>query len=286
MKISDSRRRSNYPTVGLALGGGAARGIAHIGVLQAFVENDIPIDCIAGTSAGAIVAASFAFGATPAEIKKGAKRLSWYALSSFPDSKLGLASNRSLEKMMEGFVGKQDLAEARIPLAVVATDIENGAEVVFRKGRAAQAVRASCCIPGLFAPVEIGGRKLFDGGFSENVPLSPLKDMGADILIGVNLIHWHSDRAVSNALDVVSNAMDIMTARQEEDHERHGAIMISPDLAGFSSSDFKKVDALVEAGYRATMKKMPEIKKRLGKRRRSKPMKKGFWVRLKDWLES
>jgi len=183
-------------------------------------------------------------------------------------------------------VGSKDIGEAKIPLAVVATDIENGAEVIFRKGRTAQAVRASCCIPGLFAPVDINGRKLVDGGLSENVPLSPLKEMGADILIGVNLIHWHSDRAVSNALDVVSNAMDIMAAPQEADYERHGAIMISPDLAGFSPSNFKKVDAFVEAGYRATMKKIPEIKEQLGKRRRKKVVEKGFWERLKEWLKS
>jgi NTE family protein len=284
MNTPDPRRRKNDPLVGLALGGGAARGIAHIGVLQALVDNDIPIDFISGTSAGAIVAASFAFGRTPPEIKVSAKRLSWYALSSFPDSKLGLASNRALEKMMEDIMGKKDITEAKIPLAVMTTDIENGARVVFREGKAALAVRASCCIPGLFAPVDIDGRKLLDGGLSENVPLSPLKEMGADILIGVNLIHWHSERKVQNALDVVANAMDIMTARQEEDHERHGAIMISPDLGNFSSSDFKKIDALVEAGYRATMKKMPEIKERVGKRRREKQVKKGFWAKLRKWL--
>ena len=287
IQVNRGQARLRRPIVGLALGGGAARGIAHIGILQALLENEIPIDCIAGTSAGAIIAAAFAFGMPLRDIKDGAKRLSWYTLSSFPDSKLGLASNRALEGMMEKILGKKDIAEANMPLAVTATDIESGAGVVFRKGKAALAVRASCCIPGLFAPVTVEGRKLVDGQLSENVPLSPLKDMGADIMIGVNLMHWHSERAVDNALDVLSNAMDIMIAHEEKDPLRDAAIIIEPDLAAFSSSDFKKIDAFIEAGYHAAMLKMPEIKQRLGKRRRHrKTEKKGFFAKLKAWFRN
>jgi NTE family protein len=124
-----------------------------------------------------------------------------------------------------------------------------------------------------------------DGGLSENVPLSPLREMNADIMIGVNLMHWHSERSVQNALDVLSNAMDIMTAHEEKDPLRDQAIMIEPDLAGFSSSDFKKIDALVEAGYNAAMKKLPDIKEQLGKRKRKKRTEaKGFFARLKKWF--
>ena len=251
--------------IGLALGGGAARGIAHIGVLQAFADHGIPVDCITGTSAGAIVAASFAFGVPLDRITEKARALTWYSLSNFPISKLGLASNGVIEKMMEEVIGPADITEAKIPLAIVAADIESGEKVVFRRGKVATMVRASSCIPGMFAPVEVGARKLVDGGITENVPLSPLREMGAKILIGVDVTHWHSERKVGNVLDVMANAIDILANHQTNVAHRLADVLIMPDLGAYSPSDFKKADELVHAGYRAAMKKMPEIREAMAK---------------------
>jgi NTE family protein len=272
------------PKLGLALGGGSARGLANIGVLRAFVENDIPIDCIAGTSAGAIVATLFAFGLPLKEIQKNGKGLTWYSLSGFPSSKLGLTSGQPTEKKMEKLIGKVDIKAANIQLAILATDIEKGKSFIFQKGSAPLAVRASSSIPGLFAPTEIGGIKYVDGGLLENVPVSALEAMDAEIKIGVNVVHWHSDRKVNNVLDVILNAMDILAARQEDDAARRMDLLIEPDLAAYSPSDFNKADALVDEGYRAAMAKMPEIKQLLQKKPKRKAKPTGFWDSVKEWL--
>ncbi len=267
------------PRIGLALSGGSARGIAHIGVLQALADHHIPIDCIAGTSSGAIVAAAFAFGYPLKKLQEKAKTLSWYSIANLPTSGLGLISNQSLGKVMEEFVGAADIRDAKIPLAIIATDIETGEKVVFRSGNAALAVRASACIPGVFIPVEIEGRKLVDGGLSESLPLSSLQTLRPDIRIGVNAIHWHSTKSVGNLIDVMSNAVDIAANHQKENPLRFADIMIEPDLSDFGPSDFKKTDAIIAEGYRATMAQLPAIKEIIGQQSPESP-----WGKIIHWF--
>ena len=271
------------PRVGVALGGGSARGIAHVGVLKAFADYGIPVDCIVGTSAGAVAAATYAFGVSPDALIEKAKKLSWYSIFGFSRLKLGLVSNSALEKIMEGLIGSVDITAAHCPLAIVAADIETGEKIVFRKGKAALAVRASTCLPGLFTPVEINGRKLMDGGLAENLPLGPLRDMGADITIGVDVAHWYSRKKVNNILDVMSNAIDIFTSHQKVVSGRLADVLIEPDLGMYSSSDFRKADEMVALGYRAAVRKIPEIRRLLEiKTHRRKP--KNLFVRFADWL--
>lgn len=271
------------PRIGVALGGGFARGIAHIGVLRAFADYDIPVDCISGTSAGAVAAATYAFGVSPDALIEKAKKLSWYSIFGFSRLKLGLVSNSALEKILEGLIGSVDIAAAHCPLAIVAADIETGEKIVFRKGKAALVVRASTCLPGLFTPVEIDGRKLMDGGLVENLPLGPLQDMGADIAIGVDVAHWHSEKKVNNILDVMSNAIDIFASQQKAVPGRLADVFIEPDLGMYSSSDFKKADEMVAIGYRAAVRKIPEIRRLLEKKtQRGKP--KNLFLRLTNWL--
>jgi NTE family protein len=274
--------------IGIALGGGSAAGIAHIGVLRAFADHDIKIDCIAGTSAGAMIGTLAAFGVPLKEIQERAKKLSWRSLLGIPNSMFGIASNQPIEKIMEGVIGKADIADAKIELAINATDIEKGTNVIFKKGSAALAVRASACIPGLFAPVEVGDRKFVDGGIAENVPLSLLEEMHADVLIGVNVIHWHvPERKVSNLFDVMSNAIDILATHQEPAMHRRADIIIEPNLGAYSPSDFGKTDALVEEGYRAAIAKMSEIEKLISKKpkRRHRTRTGGTpWRKFRKWL--
>ena len=283
IKKEELKTNVNRPRVGVALSGGSARGIAHIGVLKALIENEIPIDCISGTSAGAIVAAVYAFDVPLDALIEKAKKLSWYSISGFPNLKLGLVPNNALEKIIEEFVGSADISKARIPLAIVATDIESGEKVVFRKGKVALAARASACLPGLFVPVEVDGRKLVDGGVTENLPLEPLLEMGADISIGVHVTRWHSRKKVNNILDVVSNAIDILADYQKDIPGRFVDVVIEPDLGAYSSSDFKKADEMVDIGYRAAVRKIPEIRRLLeekGTKRKAKGILERFW----DWL--
>jgi len=275
--------KSDRPRIGVALGGGFARGIAHIGVLKAFADHDISVDCISGTSAGALVAATYAFGVPLDMLVEKSKKLSWYSISGFPSLKLGIVPNDALEKIIEEFIGSADIAKARIPLAIIATDIETGEKVVFRKGKAGLAARASACIPGLFIPVEIDGKKLVDGGLMENLPLEPLREMGADIAIGVDVSQWHGEKKVSNILDVMSNAIDILASHQKAVPGRFIDIVIEPDLGAYSSSDFKKADEIVAIGYRAAVRKIPEIRRLLEKRgKQEKP--KNIFIRFWNWL--
>jgi NTE family protein len=173
--------------IGLALGGGAILGAAHIGVLSALEERKIKITSIAGTSIGAFIAALYAFGLTPEKIEAKVTDLNWLDAAGFSISKYGLLSNEKLGDIMKKTVGDAQLEDAEIPLAVVATDIAAGERFVFKEGNVAESVRASSCIPGIFVPVEVGTRLLVDGGLVENVPISPLKEMGAEPIMGVDL---------------------------------------------------------------------------------------------------
>lgn len=280
-----NNNHSERPKIGIALSGGSARGIAHIGVLQALTDHEIPIDCIAGTSAGAIVATGFAFGIPMEKMREKARGLSWYSIPNFPTSTLGLSSNQSIENIVRELIGNADIAESKIPLAIIATNIETGEKVIYYKGSVSLAVRASACIPGLFVPVEINDMKLVDGGLAEAIPLSPLEDMKADIKIGVNVIHWHSIKKVGNIFDVMSNAVDIVAQHQKENPLEYADIMIEPNLSAYGPSDFNKTDALVAEGYRAATLKIPEIKKLIGERKKSaKPQ--NLIERIRRWLKN
>lgn len=270
--------------MGLAFSGGVARGFAHIGVLRALLERNIPIDCVSGTSAGAIVAASFAFRVPLEKLEEEARGLRWYSIIKLSTSKFGLVSNQEIEKRMEKLIGKVNIEDAEIPLAIVATDIETGDEVVMRKGKAALAVRASSCIPGLFIPVEMDGMKLIDGQVSESLPLSPLLGMKADISIGVDVNRWHSRKKIGNMLDVISNSIEILSSYKRE-LASHGAdVLIEPDVSRYNASDFKKVDELIAEGYRAAVLKMPEIEKLLRVKTR-KQKERTFLGRIFGWFK-
>jgi NTE family protein len=280
-QISDGHRR-----IGIALGGGGALGMAHVGVLAALTDNNIPIDCIAGTSAGALVATGYAFGMTTEEMKAVAAKLNWPHMSSFPNSLLGFASNRSIEEDVEKYIGKKGIEKANIPLAIVVTDIEDGERVILRRGRAALAVRASTCIPGMFIPVEIDGRKFVDGGLTENLPLSPLHEMDAEIRIGVNVVRWHARREVKNVVDVMTNTISILASHQRHLVAQNVDILIEPELGAYTPSDFKKNAEIIEEGYRAAMEKIPEIKEMMLKRRSRGRGKKsqGIFHQIWNWF--
>ena len=170
-----SRTKNKYPKVGLALSGGSALGIAHIGVVKCLMENKIPIECVAGTSAGSIVAVCVAFDVPIKKMIEMSKGLNWSNLSQFGYSKMGLTSNKPVSEIMAGMVGNAKIEEAHIPLAIIATNIDTAKEVIFRHGNVAEAVMSSTCLPGFFVPVEVKGKKLVDGGLVENLPLSPFR---------------------------------------------------------------------------------------------------------------
>jgi NTE family protein len=271
--------------IGLALSGGAALGLAEIGVIQWMEENRIPVDRIAGTSMGSIVGAMYATGMSPAEMKKFAQKIDWdqaflreptYSDLSYRrkqdrrefqvNAPLGLKHGLSAPN---GFNAGQGVGllldriafpesnvasfdDLPIPFHCVATDMLSGEAVVLRDGPLAQAVRASMAIPGVFTPVEVNGRVLADGGMVENVPVETVRDMGTDAVIAVQLRTPPGTRAqLESITGVLSRAIDVMITQNENRSLAMAQAVVSVDTAGFSLSDYGRVNDLIKLGYTA-----------------------------------
>ncbi len=244
--------------VGLALGGGGALGAAHIGVIKALEESGIQIACISGTSAGALVASLFAFGKSWEELVKIARQIKWMEISKLSLSRYGLLSNEKLGALLGENIGKKRIEDARIPLAIVATDIATGEEVVLYEGDVAKAVMASSCIPGIYVPVELDGRLLVDGGIVENVPVSPLRRLSADVIIGVNLDAGHRKHKPKNIVEVLLRSFDFMLKAATRLQAQWADFIIAPDLTEYSMYDMNRTEDLLEEGFRAARQTLEE----------------------------
>lgn len=222
------------PELGLALGGGAALGWAHVGVLTALEEAGVRPGAVAGTSSGALVAALYAFDVSPARMEELLGWPRWKDLTDVTLSSLGLFSNRAVVEPLEEELGDARIEEARLPLAVVASDINSGERVVLCEGPLLPALRASACLPGLYTPVEIDGRTLVDGGVVDNVPVGVLDRLGADVRVGVTLGERVEFEKVRTLVGVLVNAflMAVHTGARHE-LERHADVVVKPDLAGY-----------------------------------------------------
>ena len=246
--------------ISLALGGGAVLGAAHIGVLKAFDEYAIKINRISGTSIGAMIAALYAFGKSPDEIEQSVVELEWLDVTSFTLSKYGILSNNDLGRQISNLLGKVDIAKARIPLYLMATDLTRGAKVVLSKGDVSQAVMASSCIPGIFVPVEIDGQLLVDGGLLENVPVSPLREAGAGFIVGVDLSAGRHYQRPQDIIDVFANAIDIAIDNVTRSQTSEANLIIAPELSAYSRRDMSLIPDLIEVGYRNTRQLLDKLK--------------------------
>ena len=182
-------RTINRPRIGLALSGGAARGIAHVGVLRALAENAIPIDAIAGASAGALIGGAYAAGLSIAQLEAMARKFRWRHMGQISFSRLGLQSNKPMEKFLRAHLPVTRFEDLKIPFAALATDLQSGTAVVLRDtGDVTFAIRASVCLPAFYVPVrDPEGRLLVDGGLVANLPISYTRELGADIVIAVDV---------------------------------------------------------------------------------------------------
>lgn len=250
MNIFKKQTLKEKRDLGLALGGGAVLGAAHVGVLRALKEAEIKPGYITGTSIGAFVAAFYAFGKTWEEIKDIASELKWMDITGISLSRFGLLSNEKLGELIVKHIGDKNIEDSEIPLAMVATNAASGKKVVMDKGSVANAVMASTCIPGIFKPIEDGEEMLVDGGVVENVPIDTVREMGAKYVIGVDLNAKHTYQKPDNILDVIINSFHfvLMTAAalQTEDAD----LLIKPDLSSFSRSDMNQIEKLMKQGYK------------------------------------
>lgn len=249
--------RTLEPRIGLALSGGGALGMAHIGALQALQEHHVPLHCIAGTSAGAIVAAAVAFDIPLAEVAQRARKVTWRTIARPTLPRMGLVRNDALRTILAPYFDGACIEEAHIPLAIVATDLTRAERVVLKSGSIIDALLASTCLPGFFAPVVDGERLLVDGGVAENFPVSVLGELGADIKIGVNVNRWIADGRPRHLFGVISKTLAIMNAHPHLPHENE--IFIEPRLATYSVSDFAKAEQLIALGYREAVLRMDDV---------------------------
>jgi NTE family protein len=250
------------PAIGVALGGGFARGMAHIGVLKVLEEEGIPIRFVAGTSVGALIGAAYCSGLSIEELEKVAHSVRFTTFARWTVSRYGFASNDRMVTFLNRTLKVKTFEELRIPLGITATDFNSGEGVVFHSGSIIDPVRASCAYPGMFLPVEIRGRWLIDGMLSYPVPTSPLHEMGADRVLAVHLKgQWSKDGAPRHLFDVIGQSFAI--AQDQMSHLWRGGadVIVEPDVAGFAYDDFKRADELVSAGETAMRKALPEVRK-------------------------
>jgi NTE family protein len=247
------------PRVGLALAGGFARGIAHIGVLRVFREAGIPIDCVAGTSVGALIAAGYCSGASLEEMERVGASTSFADFGRWTPSWLGLATNQRMEKYLARFARVKTFEELKIPLAVATTDINAGISVYFSHGAIVPAIRASCAYPGLFVPIQHEGRTLVDGFLTAPVPVEGALLLGADIVIAVYLEAGTLEEP-RTFTDVLSRAFNIIQRHSDITWRTQADIIIEPDVKPFVWDDFSRTPDMIAAGETAALKALPEIR--------------------------
>lgn len=249
---------------GLALGGGAARGIAHLGVLKVLEETGLRPDYIVGTSAGSIVGSLYAGGYTWETIADVTRALDWGDIVQPAFSRLGLVRADKLEKRLNDLLGDRTIEELEIPFKATTVDIGTGELFVIGSGKVAPAVRASCSIPAIFEPVEYEGRLLVDGGVLNDVPTDICHEMGADVVLGVDL---NADLARERTPDSIFNmlfatfAIMVRHAREKKTDSR--TIIIKPDLAGFNYHNLKRTDEMMQRGESAARESVAELLRKL-----------------------
>jgi NTE family protein len=257
------KEKKERPKVGLALGSGGARGLSIIGVLKVLEKNNIPIDFIAGSSVGAVIGGLYATGCKIEQIEKIFLDLNFKSLFSLIDLKFGnegLIGGDKIKKIIDDYINVRDFSDCKIPFSAVATDLNTGAAVILNKGMIAISIRASMSIPVVFKAVEIDGMMLADGGLSLPVPVSVARDMGADIVIAVNLDEFGAKNNKNNIYKIAENSLSILRKNLAICNTGQSDICITPDVQDIYWDDFIKGKRLIQVGEEATEKLLPKIK--------------------------
>ena len=255
--------------IGLALGGGAARGFAHVGVIKVLEAHGLTPDFVAGTSAGAVVGALYAAGSNGFELQKLAHKLDEAKFSDWSLPDRGVLKGESLQQFVNDAVGQRPLEALNKPLAVVATDLQSGESIVFRTGNTGMAVRASATVPGIFRPVAINGHEYVDGGLSSLVPVRSVRLMGADVVIAVDISARPGKQPVRGTLDILLQTFTIMGQNLAHYELKDADVVIRPQVDGVGATDFlARHDSILE-GERAAQAALPQIREAIRKASRS-----------------
>ena len=256
------------PKIGLALGGGAARGFAHIGVIQVLEENGIKPDYVVGTSAGSLVAALYAAGKSGIELGTLADAMDESTLTDWSYPGRGLIRGAALAKFVRDHTGSKTIEQMRIPLGIVATDLDNGPAILLEVGDAGTAVRASSAVPAVFQPVSIGGREYVDGGLVAPVPVRFARQMGADLVIAVDISSAPEGNPTGDAMRMLLQTFAIMGRSINNFELRDADIVLRPRLPGVSSADFSTRKRSIQAGRDAARAQLAELAARIAAKTR------------------
>ncbi len=249
------------PKIGIALGGGFARGLAHIGILKVLDEEGVPIDMVAGTSVGAVIGAAYCSGITGKELEEIAGLVRFSSIARYTLSRYGFCTNDRLGSFLTKILKVSTFENLRTPLAVAATDFATGDGVVFTEGSLIDPVRASCAYPGMFLPVSIGGKLLVDGMLAHPVPAVPLRQMGAGRVIGVFLSsQWTNLKGPRHVFDVIGQCFSIAQEKMCGLWQGSSDLVLTPDVSGFSYDDFARAKDLIAAGESVARAALPQIK--------------------------
>ena len=258
---------SHKPVIGLVLGAGAARGFAHIGVIKALEAQGLHPDIVVGSSAGSVIAALLASGATGNDLNRLALNLDEATIADwglpFAGRFGGLIKGDALQNMVNREVQNKSIEQMRIPLGIVATELQSGKGILFRTGNTGLAVRASCSVPGVFQPAVISGKEYVDGGLVAPVPVSYARQMGASLVIAVNISSEPVHQDASGTFGILQQTISIMQRSINEHELKTADIVIQPQLKQMSSSDFKSRNAAILAGEAAAQAQMALIKEKL-----------------------
>lgn len=251
------------PRIGLALGGGAARGFAHIGVIQVLEEAGIKVDLVAGTSAGSLVAALYASGMNGKQMAALAEAMDEGAITDWAFPGRGLIRGEALARFMREKTGNRTIEQMVMPLGIVATDLADGSGVLFRSGDTGTAVRASSAVPALFQPVKIGGREYVDGGLVAPVPVRYARQMGADLVIAVDISSPPDDKPLGDAMRMLLQTFAIMSRSINSYELREADLVLQPRLLGIGSADFTARRRAIQVGREAAQVLLPQLRQRI-----------------------
>ncbi|MBU0606114.1 MAG: patatin-like phospholipase family protein [Candidatus Omnitrophica bacterium] len=249
--------------VTLVLGGGSARGLAHIGVLKILEREKVPIDSIIGTSMGAMIGASYSVGVPIAQMEERAYKFTTKKILDPTMPTMGLLAGEKLESTIKHLIDNKQFDDCKIPLAVVCNDIETGEEVVFQRGNLVKVVRASCSWPGIFNPVRIDGRLLSDGGIKHSVPTKIARDLGADYVIAVDVGFCVRKGKIDNIFQMIVQSFQIMGEELNRHQSRDADAIIKVFLTDVDQSAFDKSHEIIAKGVEAAEAGIGQIKRDL-----------------------
>lgn len=264
----------NYPRIVLALGGGGARGFAHIGALQVLQEAGIKIAGIVGTSMGALIGSTFAAGTDLYYLARIVEALGWEDLIDIGLPRLGLVDGNKIQCLVDLLTKGKKFEDLPVEFWAIATELMSGAEIVFKSGPLAQAIRASISIPGVFQPVQLKEQILVDGGVVAGVPVALAKEMKGDLTVAVNVGFDHTQHSVNNIFDVLSKVMDIMGNRLDIFQLKLADLVIAPQLGNIGTMHFQRAKECITSGRNAAEAALPELERLI----------QAHIIKEKDWV--